>query len=240
MAYVLLVDGDNVNASKIGEILKDIRERAAINSGPQPKKFRLYADFSRPNAKGWKRIVQTQPVDAQQVFSSGRPQAIDLRMTVDGVQHTLEDGPCTLCIASGDRDFSHLILKARERNCKVIVYATNENVSEQLQTCCDEFIHMYCGTENDAKMTRGSGKMPLSLDSLRENQKIAQIVIHLIETNPQVHPTQVRAALLLRDAKYNYKNFKFKTFKLWMGSLGFDVSASSIVPTKKQSGARVS
>lgn len=220
-------------ASKIGEILKDIRERADIDSGPQPKKFRLYADFTRPNnQKAWEQVCTTQSVDAQQVFSSGRPQAVDLRMTCDGVEHVVEHGPCTLCIASGDRDFSHLILKARERNCKVIVYATNEHVSKRLQTCCDEFIHMYdAKTEAKAPRQRSESDLP---DRDIKNRDIAQIVNELIEANPRVHPTQVRTALVQRDATYNNKNLGFKTFKMWMAHLGFDVSASSIARTEKQ------
>ena len=73
---VLLVDGDNVNPGRMDDILSDVRERGDL------KVFRIYADFSAPQASAWRDVVESRPAEAIQVYSS-RPQAVDLAMSLD-------------------------------------------------------------------------------------------------------------------------------------------------------------
>lgn len=217
--HVLLVDGDNVNPERIDDILSDIQERGEL------KTFRIYADFSRPAAAAWKRVVESRPVEAIQVYSS-RPQAVDLTMSLDGAQCIFEEGPCTLCIASGDRDFTHLMRKAHQKNCRVIAYATNSHVSPQLKSYCDEFIHMCQSPAASKKAT------PRDDTQSKDAEKIKRIVNRILEQPPPVHPTPVYSELLRHNPAYNYKNFGYNSFKRWMFALGYEVTANSMCAIK--------
>lgn len=210
--HILLVDGDNINPARIRDILDDIKERGPLQL------FRLYADFTKPN--GWKTVVESNPVDAIQVYSD-RKQAVDLRMSVDGIEYVLTH-KCTLCIASGDRDFTHLMLKAHQAGVRVIGYATNQSVSDKLRQYCDEFIQFSASTASPPILPS-----PPSA-SKKKTKQLKKHINSALERDEKIHPTVLIDLLTRIDSSYNYKNCGFNSFKKWMTSLGFDVDASSI------------
>jgi uncharacterized LabA/DUF88 family protein len=214
--YALLVDGDNINPARMEEILNDVQERGPL------KTFRIYADFSKHTASSWKTVVESHACDAVQVYSS-RPQAVDLTMSLDGLECLSNDEPCTLCIASGDRDFTHLMRKAHQRGRKVIAYATNMHVSPQYINCCDEFIHLRPQITTPNKTPNKNAEMLCTAE-------LRVLVREIMESEAQspVHPTCVVTGLMARNPAYNYENFGHNSFKQWMESLGFLVDDRQI------------
>ena len=218
--HVLLVDGDNVNPERIDDILSDIQERGEL------KTFRIYADFSRPAAAAWKRVVESRPVEAIQVYSS-RPQAVDLTMSLDGAQCIFEEGPCTLCIASGDRDFTHLMRKSPPgktaasshmrptATCRPNSRATATNSF----TCVNH--------PRRAKRQRHA-----TTRKAKTCRKLSASSIASSSSPPPVHPTPVYSELLRHNPAYNYKNFGYNSFKRWMFALGYEVTANSMCAIK--------
>lgn len=210
--HVLMVDGDNISPKYIRDILDDIKERGPLGL------FRLYCDFR--NHPEWQEVVESHPVVAIQVYSD-RKQAVDLCMTADGVECILtQPRPCTLCVASGDRDFTHLMLKANHAGIRVIGYATGKQASHRLQSYCDEFIQF--GAEDGAEERTKEAPLPTA------REKVQQIVRGAIEENPCYHPSQLLDRLKRMDPSYNHKNQGYTTFKRWMLDLGFDVDESTV------------
>ncbi|MDP6772301.1 MAG: NYN domain-containing protein [Anaerolineales bacterium] len=201
MNFILLVDGDNINPTKMGDILDDIHKRGNL------KICRIYADFSTSTAGSWQQIIQSHPVDAIQVYSS-RPQSVDLKMSLDGLQYIFEEEQeFTLCLASGDRDFTHLMRKAHKNNCRVIVYATNKHISIQLKNSCDECIHIWTSPNTNDEI----------------NADIRQIINQVLEQHRTVNPSSVNEALLRHNPSYTYTNFGHNSFKHWMFDMGYEV-----------------
>lgn len=223
--YALLVDGDNINPARMEDILNDVQERGRL------KTFRIYADFSKHTASSWKPVVESHACDAVQVYST-RPQAVDLTMSLDGLECLQGDDPCTLCIASGDRDFTHLMRKAHQRGRKVIAYATNVHVSPQYIQCCDEFIHLRPRAEPPPKGIEAQKQSEI------KKLKIRGLVEEIMdrETRSPVHPSWVVAGLMARNPAYNFKNFGHKSFKQWMESVGFLVDDRQIFSDGRQLG----
>lgn len=230
--YALLVDGENINPARMEDILNDVQERGRL------KTFRIYADFSKHTASSWKSVVESRACDAVQVYST-RPQAVDLTMSLDGLECLQGDDPCSLCIASGDRDFTHLMRKAHQRGRKVIAYATNVHVSPQYIQCCDEFIHLRDRAQLPAKGGDGSANDAEAQKQSEEKKlKIRTLVEEIMdrETRSPVHPSSVVTGLMARNPAYNFKNFGHKSFKQWMESVGFLVDDRQIFPDGRREG----
>ena len=70
-----------------------------------------------------------------------RKNAADIKLAVDAIELALErDFVTTFVIASGDSDFTPLVLKLRELNRRVIGVGVEGSMSELLPGACDEFL----------------------------------------------------------------------------------------------------
>lgn len=203
---ILLVDGKNIDPRKIDYIIQDINDRG------ETKIFRIYADFSRPGlAEAWEKVILNHPNESVHVPSRKRKQAVDITMCIDATTYIMkEKAPFILCIASGDRDFTHIVRVAHQNHCRVIGYATNKRVSQGLEKYYDEFIHVHDVSEHN--------KVP----GKDVRSKVKNIVKECLERDSKAHASEVSDALLRRDPSYTPKNFGYPTFKRWMMSLGFE------------------
>ena len=206
----LLIDGDNVRPSALPEIIEDIKERESLHV------IRLYADFTNPKSKGWQDIVESYPIECIHVYAT-RSQAVDLTMSLDALRYVGEYS-YTLCIASGDRDFTHVLRKVKTLGTKVIVYATNEHVPDTLKNHSDEFIHIQ---KEDAKVTRVVSK--------KLRRKVHNIVQSYLDTyGEDMDASHLNQTLISTNASHNYKNYGFQNFKPWIESMGLTMVGNTV------------
>ena len=103
---------------------------------------RAYADWNlfseyRQNLVG-QRI---EMLEVPQRTGVVRKNAADIKLAVDAMELALQrDFITTFVIASGDSDFTPLVLKLRELNKKVIGVGVEGSTSELLPGACDEFL----------------------------------------------------------------------------------------------------
>jgi uncharacterized protein (TIGR00288 family) len=103
---------------------------------------RAYADWNlfseyRQNLVG-QRI---EMIEVPQRTGMVRKNAADIKLAVDALELALQrDFLTTFVIASGDSDFTPLVLKLRELNKKVIGVGVEGSTSELLPGACDEFL----------------------------------------------------------------------------------------------------
>ena len=103
---------------------------------------RAYADWNlfseyRQNLVG-QRI---EMIEVPQRTGVVRKNAADIKLAVDALELALQrDFLTTFVIASGDSDFTPLVLKLRELNKKVIGVGVEGSTSELLPGACDEFL----------------------------------------------------------------------------------------------------
>lgn len=103
---------------------------------------RAYADWNlfseyRQNLVG-QRI---EMIEVPQRTGVVRKNAADIKLAVDALEMSLQrDFLTTFVVASGDSDFTPLVLKLRELNKKVIGVGVEGSTSELLPGACDEFL----------------------------------------------------------------------------------------------------
>lgn len=121
---------------KMAVIMDALSERGRIVIRRAYADWNLFADY-RQDLVG-QRI---EMIEIPQRTGMVRKNAADIKLAVDALELAFErDFLTTFVIASGDSDFTPLVLKLRELNRRVIGVGVEGSTSELLPGACDEFL----------------------------------------------------------------------------------------------------
>ena len=103
---------------------------------------RAYADWNLFSEYRQNLVAQRiEMIEVPQRTGMVRKNAADIKLAVDALELSLQrDFLTTFVVASGDSDFTPLVLKLRELNKKVIGVGVEGSTSELLPGACDEFL----------------------------------------------------------------------------------------------------
>lgn len=103
---------------------------------------RAYADWNLFSEYRQNLVAQRiEMIEVPQRTGVVRKNAADIKLAVDALELALQrDFLTTFVVASGDSDFTPLVLKLRELNKKVIGVGVEGSTSELLPGACDEFL----------------------------------------------------------------------------------------------------
>lgn len=104
----LLIDADNVSASKIALMLADLSKYGTVNIR------RAYGDWASTRLKGWKDKLHDFAIRPIQQFSySTGKNATDIALVIDAMELLYTQKLDAFCIASSDADFTPLVMQLR-------------------------------------------------------------------------------------------------------------------------------
>ena len=125
--------GDKLDISVIVEALA---ERGRVVARRAYADWNLFADYRQ--ALVAQRI---EMIEIPQRTGVVRKNAADIKLAVDAMEMVFtRDFITTFVIASGDSDFTPVVLKLRELNRRVIGVGVEGSTSELLPGACDEFL----------------------------------------------------------------------------------------------------
>src|SRR5918999_1082217 len=103
---------------------------------------RAYADWNLFSDDRQKMIAQRiELIEIPQRTGMVRKNAADIKLAVDALELAFErDYVTTFVVASGDSDFTPLVLKLRELNKRVVGVGIEGSTSALLPGACDEFL----------------------------------------------------------------------------------------------------
>ncbi|WP_300665797.1 NYN domain-containing protein [Fluviicola sp.] len=132
----VLIDADNVPYSSIKEMLEEV----AKNGTPTIK--RIYADWTKPNANGWKGVLLENAITPIQQYSytSGKNSS-DSALIIDAMDILYSQQVDGFCIVSSDSDFTRLATRLRESGKKVMGIGERKT-PQPFITACDKFIYI--------------------------------------------------------------------------------------------------
>ena len=120
----------------MGVVIDALAERGRIVVRRAYADWNLFSDY-RQNLVA-QRI---EMIEVPQRTGVVRKNAADIKLAVDALELALQrDFLTTFVVASGDSDFTPLVLKLRELNKKVIGVGVEGSTSELLPGACDEFL----------------------------------------------------------------------------------------------------
>ena len=134
LKLAVLIDADNVPFSNIKGMMEEIAKYGT------PTTKRIYADWTRPNANGWKAVLLENAITPiqQYGYTTGKNSS-DSALIIDAMDLLYSGKLDGFCIVSSDSDFTRLAIRLRESGMKVIGIG-EQKTPKPFISACDRFI----------------------------------------------------------------------------------------------------
>jgi uncharacterized LabA/DUF88 family protein len=157
LKLAVLIDADNVPYSNVKGMMEEIAKYGT------PTTKRIYADWTKPNANGWKTVLLEHAITPIQQYSyTVGKNSSDSAMIIDAMDLLYSDKVDGFCIVSSDSDFTRLAIRLRESGMKVIGIGEKKTPNSFI-VACDRFIYIEV-LDGAIKKTRvtanGKSKLP--------------------------------------------------------------------------------
>jgi len=132
----VLIDAENVPYSNIKEMLAEIAKYGT------PTFKRIYGDWTKPTASGWKSVLLQNGITPIQQYSytTGK-NASDSAMIIDAMDILYTGKVEGFCLVSSDSDFTRLATRLREAGMKVFGIGEKKTPVPFI-AACDKFIYL--------------------------------------------------------------------------------------------------
>jgi uncharacterized LabA/DUF88 family protein len=179
LKLAVLIDADNVPYSNVKGMMEEIAKFGT------PTTKRIYADWTKPNANGWKSVLLEHAITPIQQYSyTVGKNSSDSAMIIDAMDLLYSDKVDGFCIVSSDSDFTRLAIRLRESGMKVIGIGEKKTPNSFI-VACDRFIYIEV-LEGAIKKTRtiatNTNKIPKT--KLIEEKKEVEKAIDKSEQKP--------------------------------------------------------
>ncbi|CUR54570.1 conserved hypothetical protein [metagenome] len=132
----VLIDGDNTTPSIIEALLAEIAKYGSATVK------RAYGDWTTPNLKGWKDVINAHAIQPMQQFAytTGK-NATDSALIIDAMDLLYTGNLDGFCIVSSDSDFTKLASRLRESG-KTVYGFGEPKTPRSLVAACDKFVYL--------------------------------------------------------------------------------------------------
>lgn len=172
LKLAVLIDADNVPYSNVKGMMEEIAKYGT------PTTKRIYADWTKPNAAGWKSVLLEHAITPIQQYSyTVGKNSSDSAMIIDAMDLLYSEKVDGFCIVSSDSDFTRLAIRLRESGMKVIGIGEQKTPNPFIVSC-DRFIYI--------EVLEGAIKKKLPKPMTHDSKKAApkslnKIDLHTIE-----------------------------------------------------------
>ena len=156
LKLAVLIDADNVPYSNVKGMMEEIAKYGT------PTTKRIYADWTKPNAGGWKSVLLEHAITPIQQYSyTVGKNSSDSAMIIDAMDLLYSDKVDGFCIVSSDSDFTRLAIRLRESGMKVIGIGEKKTPNSFI-VACDRFIYIEVldGAIKKTRKTNAKSKTP--------------------------------------------------------------------------------
>ena len=134
LKLAVLIDADNVPYSNVKGMMEEIAKLGT------PTTKRIYADWTKPNANGWKNVLLEHAITPIQQYSyTVGKNSSDSALIIDAMDLLYSGKLDGFCIVSSDSDFTRLAIRLRESGMKVIGIG-EQKTPKPFISACDRFI----------------------------------------------------------------------------------------------------
>lgn len=136
LKLAVLIDADNVPYSNVKGMMEEITKYGS------PTTKRIYADWTRPNANGWKNVLLEHAITPVQQYSytTGKNSS-DSALIIDAMDLLYSGKLDGFCIVSSDSDFTRLAIRLRESGMLVIGIG-EQKTPKPFISACDRFVYI--------------------------------------------------------------------------------------------------
>ena len=175
LKLAVLIDADNVPYSNVKGMMEEIAKYGT------PTTKRIYADWTKPNAGGWKSVLLEHAITPIQQYSyTVGKNSSDSAMIIDAMDLLYSDKVDGFCIVSSDSDFTRLAIRLRESGMKVIGIGEKKTPNSFI-VACDRFIYIEV---LDGAIKKKSPKSRLAEENKKVIEKVAAKAAEKTEQKP--------------------------------------------------------
>lgn len=132
----LLIDADNVSATKLPLILAELARYGTANVR------RAYGDWTASTLKGWTERLHEYAIRPIQQFSYSKGKnATDIALVIDALELLYTQKLAAFCIASSDADFTPLVMHLRAAGQDVYGFGERKT-PEPFVNACTTFLYL--------------------------------------------------------------------------------------------------
>jgi len=136
LKLAVLIDADNVPYSNVKGMMEEIAKFGT------PTTKRIYADWTKPNANGWKAVLLEHAITPIQQYSyTVGKNSSDSALIIDAMDLLYSGKLDGFCIVSSDSDFTRLAIRLRESGMKVIGIG-EQKTPKPFISACDRFVYI--------------------------------------------------------------------------------------------------
>ena len=132
----VLIDADNTSPSVVEELLAEIAKYGTASVK------RAYGDWTTPQLRGWKEVLNAHAIQPMQQFAytTGK-NATDSALIIDAMDLLYTGNLDGFCLVSSDSDFTKLASRLRESGKPVYGFG-ERRTPEALRVACDKFVYL--------------------------------------------------------------------------------------------------
>ncbi len=132
----LLIDADNMPASKVDDILAELSQHGVINIR------RAYGNWKKANLQPWEERLHEFAIRPMQQFDLSRGKnASDMALVIDALDLLYTDRPDAFAIVSSDADFTPLALHLKAKGATVYGFGLQQT-PKPFQRACSLFMRL--------------------------------------------------------------------------------------------------
>jgi uncharacterized LabA/DUF88 family protein len=205
LKLAVLIDADNVPYSNVKGMIEEITKHGT------PTTKRIYADWTKPNANGWKSVLLEHAITPIQQYSyTVGKNSSDSAMIIDAMDLLYSDKVDGFCIVSSDSDFTRLAIRLRESGMKVIGIGEKKTPNSFI-VACDRFIYIEVlhgavkktrtssNTRNKSKLNVISTAIESKKEVEKEVEKTTKKVIDKPNSKPPLNKIDTQTIELIED-----------------------------------------
>lgn len=133
---VVVIDSDNTQRSKIGDVLREISTRGRIVVK------RAYGNWQKEALKYWETDIKRLAIKAEQQFDYvSNKNATDMALVIDTIELLYTNIYDAFVIVSSDSDYTPLAIKLHESGVYVMGVG-EKKTPESFRNACDEFLFL--------------------------------------------------------------------------------------------------
>jgi uncharacterized LabA/DUF88 family protein len=132
----LLIDSDNISHEYFTILMQELNKFGNITYR------RIYGDFTRQNAKGWRPLLLEYAIEPMQQYAgTAGKNSTDSAMIIDAMDILYTGKVDCYCLATSDSDFTKLATRLRNADITVIG-AGEQKTPRSFRAACDQFLLM--------------------------------------------------------------------------------------------------
>ena len=190
LKLAVLIDADNVPYSNVKGMMEEIAKFGT------PTTKRIYADWTKPNANGWKSVLLEHAITPIQQYSyTVGKNSSDSALIIDAMDLLYSGKLDGFCIVSSDSDFTRLAIRLRESGMKVIGIG-EQKTPKPFISACDRFIFIEVldgAIKKKRKTTNAQTKLPKATATAVAESKKAVDLINNEQAQQKESPNKIDA-----------------------------------------------